>query len=52
MNSFGAQDVEIDMDQSFYVGDAAGRPNDFLDSDKVFADNIKLEFKVPEQVFI
>lgn len=52
LNSFGAQDVEIDMDQSFYVGDAAGRPNDFLDSDKVFADNIKLEFKVPEQVFI
>lgn len=52
LNFLDSKDVEIDMEQSFYVGDAAGRPNDFLDSDKVFADNVKLQFKVPEQVFI
>lgn len=43
---------EIDLPNSFYVGDAAGRPNDFLDSDRMFADNVKLRFKVPEEYFI
>ncbi|GFP79603.1 polynucleotide 3'-phosphatase zdp, partial [Phtheirospermum japonicum] len=30
--------LPIDMDQSFYVGDAAGRPDDHSDADKKFAE--------------
>lgn len=36
---------------SFYCGDAAGRPGDFSDSDKKFAEVCGLSFKVPEDVF-
>lgn len=42
----------IDMENSFYVGDAAGREHDFLDSDKKFAENIPLTFKTPEEFFL
>jgi bifunctional polynucleotide phosphatase/kinase len=35
----------------FYVGDALGRPEDFSDSDKVFAENINAEIKSPEDFF-
>ena len=38
------EDVEIDMSKSFYVGDAAGRPKDFSDSDLKFAFNLGLKF--------
>lgn len=41
----------ITVEGSFYCGDAAGRKNDFSDSDKVFAKNCGLEFKLPEEVF-
>lgn len=34
-----------------YCGDAAGRPNDFSDSDKQFAKNLDLTFKTPEDIF-
>lgn len=34
-----------------YCGDAAGRPNDFSDSDKQFARNLNLPFKTPEDIF-
>ncbi len=34
-----------------YVGDAAGRPQDFSDSDLQFAKNARLRFLVPEKVF-
>jgi len=44
-------DLKLDLDNSFYVGDAAGRKNDFLDSDKEFASNIGLQFYTPEQFF-
>lgn len=44
-------DSKVDLEQSFFVGDAAGRPKDFLDSDKVFADNAKLKFWTPEEFF-
>jgi bifunctional polynucleotide phosphatase/kinase len=37
--------------KSFYCGDAAGRPNDFNDTDYKFALNSDLEFHVPEQLF-
>ena len=43
--------VEVDKASSFYVGDAAGRPQDFSDSDKKFAEAIGLPFKTPEDVF-
>ncbi len=36
--------VDIDMQQSFYSGDAAGRIGDFSDSDKKFAKNIGIKF--------
>lgn len=42
-------DLKIDKENSFYVGDAAGRPNDFLNSDKLFAENIGLKFYTPEE---
>lgn len=37
--------------QAFYCGDAAGRPQDFSDSDKQFAVNLKIPFYIPEQLF-
>jgi DNA 3'-phosphatase len=36
---------------AFYCGDAAGRPNDFSDSDLKFAENIKINFYTPEKAF-
>ena len=36
---------------AFYVGDAAGRPQDWSDCDKVFAERIGAPFRVPEEVF-
>ncbi|XP_021313432.1 polynucleotide 3'-phosphatase ZDP isoform X2 [Sorghum bicolor] len=43
--------IEIDMDQSFYVGDAAGREKDHSDADIKFAKAIGLKFHVPEEYF-
>ena len=37
--------------EAFYVGDAAGRPTDHSDSDRLFAENIGLEFLTPEEIF-
>jgi bifunctional polynucleotide phosphatase/kinase len=34
----------IDMDKSFYVGDALGRQGDWSDSDKLFAENINIKY--------
>lgn len=48
---FEDQDYAIDTSNSFFVGDAAGRSNDFLDSDKMFARNVNLQFKIPEEIF-
>lgn len=42
---------EIDLNSSFYIGDAAGRPQDHSDVDLGFAENIKLDFRVPEEIF-
>lgn len=52
--------VEIDMKQSFYVGDAAGRPEvkltkrkkDHSSADKLFAINLGLSFFTPEEHFL
>jgi len=51
-------DQNFDKNNSFYCGDAAGRKytdkkikKDFSSSDKFFANNIGLQFKIPEDVF-
>ncbi|KAJ8543009.1 hypothetical protein K7X08_005532 [Anisodus acutangulus] len=43
--------VPIDTDESFYVGDAAGRQGDHSDADIKFAQAIGLRFYVPEEFF-
>ncbi|XP_058100325.1 polynucleotide 3'-phosphatase ZDP isoform X2 [Magnolia sinica] len=43
--------IAIDMDQSFYVGDAAGRVNDHSDADIKFAQAVGLKFHLPEEYF-
>jgi bifunctional polynucleotide phosphatase/kinase len=44
-------DEKINMETSFYCGDAAGRKGDHNDTDYKFALNNKLEFLVPEMFF-
>ncbi|KAJ4957355.1 hypothetical protein NE237_014138 [Protea cynaroides] len=43
--------VPIDMDQSFYVGDAAGRKKDHSNADIKFAEALGLKFFLPEDYF-
>lgn len=49
--------IDLNLKDTFYCGDAAGRPKDgtrkkdFSDSDRKFAINIGLNFKVPEELF-
>ena len=40
-----------DITITFYVGDAANRPQDHSDADIAFAKNCEVEFFVPEQFF-
>jgi len=42
---------QIDKTLSFFAGDALGRPGDFSDSDKLFAENIKIPYISPEKIF-
>lgn len=42
---------EVDYDNSFFIGDAAGRKKDFLDSDLEFSKNINLKFQTPDELF-
>ncbi|XP_077981308.1 bifunctional polynucleotide phosphatase/kinase-like [Glandiceps talaboti] len=53
-------DMTVDLKQSYYVGDAAGRKKewapgksrDFSCSDRMFAANCKLKFYTPEEYFL
>ncbi|KAL4249557.1 hypothetical protein ABKN59_005875 [Abortiporus biennis] len=49
---FSAQGVQIDKQQSFFVGDAAGRKNDHAATDRKWALNIDLKFLTPEEYFL
>lgn len=42
---------KVDMKNSFYVGDALGRENDWSDVDKVFAERCGLTYYSPEEIF-
>ena len=42
---------EFNKDESFFVGDALGRKDDFADSDKLFAENIGIKWIEPEKIF-
>lgn len=44
-------DCSIDMEASFYVGDAAGRDGDHLADDLNFAKNAGLSYQIPEDFF-
>jgi bifunctional polynucleotide phosphatase/kinase len=48
---FASEDKETYKRDALYVGDAAGRPGDWSDCDRVFAERAGLRFQVPEQVF-
>ena len=41
----------INKNDSFYVGDALGRPGDFADSDKQFIINCNIKYLSPEEIF-
>ncbi len=41
----------INKKDSFYVGDALGRTNDWSDTDKQFADNLGIAYYSPEEIF-
>jgi bifunctional polynucleotide phosphatase/kinase len=43
--------VEPDLKKSFYCGDAAGRKKDHAKSDRLFALNVGITFKTPEEFF-
>ncbi|ODQ69799.1 hypothetical protein LIPSTDRAFT_75429 [Lipomyces starkeyi NRRL Y-11557] len=47
----GPIDVDLDRDNSFFVGDAAGRKGDHSTGDKDFAKNLGIKFYTPEEFF-
>lgn len=42
----------IDKINSIFIGDALGRKNDFSNSDKIFAENLGIQYKAPEDFFL
>ncbi|RDX45439.1 PNK3P-domain-containing protein [Lentinus brumalis] len=49
---FAQDHVQIDVAASFFVGDAAGRPNDHSSTDRKLALNIGIPFYTPEVYFL
>jgi bifunctional polynucleotide phosphatase/kinase len=47
-----AEDLDIDISRSFFVGDAAGRPTDHSDADIEFARGVGLLHILPEDFFV
>ncbi|GAM38961.1 hypothetical protein TCE0_034r10115 [Talaromyces pinophilus] len=45
-------DNRIDLEGSFFVGDAAGRPGDHSCVDRDFAANVSIKFHTPEEFFL
>jgi bifunctional polynucleotide phosphatase/kinase len=45
------KDNYIDLNNSFYVGDALGRSGDWSNTDKLFANNIGIDCYAPEDIF-
>lgn len=45
---FADEGVAIEKDASFFVGDAAGRADDFAATDRKWALNIGIKFSTPE----
>lgn len=43
---------EVDFENSFYCGDAAGRAGDHSNDDMLFAQNVGLKFLTPEMLFL
>lgn len=43
---------KINVEESLFIGDAAGRKNDFSNSDLRFAHSCQLKFKTPEDYFV
>lgn len=41
----------IDKNNSLFIGDALGRKTDFSNSDKIFAENLGIQYKAPEDFF-
>jgi bifunctional polynucleotide phosphatase/kinase len=50
-NLYTDKRAKVNKAESFYVGDALGRPGDFADSDKQFAINSGIQYISPEQMF-
>ncbi|KAI0637303.1 PNK3P-domain-containing protein [Trametes polyzona] len=49
---FAQDNVQIDLAASFFIGDAAGRPNDHSSTDRKLALNIGIPFQTPEEFFL
>ncbi|KAI0278338.1 PNK3P-domain-containing protein [Russula aff. rugulosa BPL654] len=49
---FAQDGITIDKKDSYFVGDAAGRPDDFASTDRKFALNVGIQFHTPEEYFL
>lgn len=46
-----SQNIDVDLNETFFCGDAAGRTGDFSDTDYKFSLNCGIKFYVPEGIF-